>query len=494
MSSEAPLPPNPEEAISAEPLGPAFPEPPPPTYRRGRPLLAWLVIVIIVGLILTAGSIRPSRAKTAVQQHKQQLRLEDVQIRYLVGANEFLKALGQPRQDLYAQARSALKGPIDQRLRLVVIGGELQGPEEALQQLDQLQNEKGSELTTEQQRSWRLLHQLYTKYARSDFAPLPEDDSDFLRQELGWTGALALHPASGPDSEGRAAVLAQAFKTFVAILLVFGGLLMAGLAGFAVLMLLVTLALKGKVRSGMAEPSGTGGLYAETFALWLVLFLTLSVGAELLPTKSFRFVLLGAAMLTSLLGALAWPMIWGVPWRQIRQELGLYFGPRPLLEVLLGPVTYISAIPLLAIGLILTLLLMKLQSYLVGSDGGVPSHPIVEALERPTVLEFVQILFLASVAAPIVEETMFRGVLYRHLREASARVRTLVSVLWSAAVVSFIFAVIHPQGLVAVPALMALAVAFCLAREWRGSLVPAIVAHGLNNALVLTFATFLFSS
>jgi membrane protease YdiL (CAAX protease family) len=464
-----------------------------PTHRRGRPLLAWVVIIGVVALILAAGSIRPSRGQTATKQQKQQLRLEDVQIRYMIGGNEALKMMGQPRQDLYTQAQSILKASNDHRVRLVVVAGELKGTEEALSQLERLKADEAA-MTPEQQRAWRLLHELYVKYAANEFPDLGEDDRSFLRQELGWTGELALHPAGGPNTVGRAAVLAGARRTFGAILSAFVGLFIAGLAGLVTLIVLVALAWRGMIRSRLAVPSATGGLYAETFAVWLLLFLALSVGAELLPAKNFRFVLMGAAMLASLLGALAWPTIWGVPWRQVRLELGLFFGPRPLFEVLLGFVTYVSAIPLLAIGLVLALLLMKVQGYLFGSDGPVPSHPIVESLERPSILEFVQILFLASVAAPIVEETMFRGVLYRHLREASASFRTLVSVVGSAAVVSFIFAVIHPQGFVAVPALMALAIAFCVAREWRGSLVPAMVAHGLNNALVMTFATFLFSS
>jgi membrane protease YdiL (CAAX protease family) len=60
------------------------------------------------------------------------------------------------------------------------------------------------------------------------------------------------------------------------------------------------------------------------------------------------------------------------------------------------------------------------------------------------------------------------------------------SVLLSAVVLSFIFAVIHPQGLIAVPVLMALAFAFALAREWRVSLIPAMVAHGVSNGVVAT--------
>jgi membrane protease YdiL (CAAX protease family) len=56
----------------------------------------------------------------------------------------------------------------------------------------------------------------------------------------------------------------------------------------------------------------------------------------------------------------------------------------------------------------------------------------------------------------------------------------------AALLVALIFAVIHPQGLAAVPVLGALAVSFALIREWRGSLVGPMVAHALNNGTVLT--------
>ena len=82
---------------------------------------------------------------------------------------------------------------------------------------------------------------------------------------------------------------------------------------------------------------------------------------------------------------------------------------------------------------------------------------------------------------------MFRGVLYRHLREVSAGLGLVLSILFSATFASFLFAVIHPQGLEAVPILMGLAFTFCLVREWRGSLIPAMIAHGLSNGLVLIF-------
>jgi membrane protease YdiL (CAAX protease family) len=115
---------------------------------------------------------------------------------------------------------------------------------------------------------------------------------------------------------------------------------------------------------------------------------------------------------------------------------------------------------------------------------------VVEYVLRPDWWARLQVLLLASVIAPIVEETMFRGVLYRHLREASSRLGFVLSILVSAVLVSFVFAVIHPQGLEAVPLLMALAFAFCLMREWRGTLLPSMIAHGINNGLVLSLLIF----
>jgi membrane protease YdiL (CAAX protease family) len=50
---------------------------------------------------------------------------------------------------------------------------------------------------------------------------------------------------------------------------------------------------------------------------------------------------------------------------------------------------------------------------------------------------------------------------------------------------SLIFAAIHPQGWVAIPALMSLSCGFTLVREWRGTLLPGMVAHGLHNGLLL---------
>ena len=85
----------------------------------------------------------------------------------------------------------------------------------------------------------------------------------------------------------------------------------------------------------------------------------------------------------------------------------------------------------------------------------------------------VQVLAV-SVIAPVVEDS-FAGVCTGICARRPQVGMVEQCPLASATIVSFLFAVVHPQGLMAVPVLTALAYAFALAREWRGTLVPAMV-------------------
>jgi hypothetical protein len=118
---------------------------------------------------------------------------------------------------------------------------------------------------------------------------------------------------------------------------------------------------------------------------------------------------------------------------------------------------------------------------------------VVDLLGGAGALEIVMLFALASVAAPIVEEIAFRGLLYGHLRGVvEPRIR-MVSVLVAALASSVVFAIIHPQGVLFVPALGGLAVGFCLFRELRGSLIAPMVAHGVSNAVTLTIGLTIMS-
>src|SRR5262249_46004151 len=163
----------------------------------------------------------------------------------------------------YSQAQELKKGPIDQRLRFVVFAGEVKGPKTALAELEGLRDREQG-MTIEQRQLLDVLTRLYEDEQRQalHLPSIRDDERDLLREELDWAGDLALHPAGGPDGEGRAALLAQATITFAVLILVVVVGLMLGLAGLAVLVVLAALAIHGRVHSGLAEPSDTGSLYA----------------------------------------------------------------------------------------------------------------------------------------------------------------------------------------------------------------------------------------
>jgi len=85
-----------------------------------------------------------------------------------------------------------------------------------------------------------------------------------------------------------------------------------------------------------------------------------------------------------------------------------------------------------------------------------------------------------SVIAPIVEEVTFRGVVFAGLQGR-------LGAVWAALASGLLFGIVHLQPLEVVPlALIGAMLAWIFAGS--KSLWPAIIAHGVYNAVVLTFA------
>lgn len=516
MSDErSEFPPQEEEAVPT--LAEAASEAPP---RRRRAtlctILAWPVIIAVVTLQvflqgLTRSGDNPLKEKSAAG-----LDAMDLQIKYLVGARSVLEevanATGAPGlnagqgQEFLSQLEDLKRGSPEDRLRFVILTGELADSQEAVEQakdsVRDLQTE-GIPLTPEQRHLFAVLRRLYADYVQQRWqAPsVTPAEIEALREKLGWLGRLALVPAGAentPGEEERAEVLAPAQQIFLVVALGFtlGSCLAFLGAGGGVIFL--GLLFSGRLKFGLHFAAGHGGIYAETFALWMVTYTALSVAAALvigLGLEEARFLILLAAFFGSLV-VLAWPVIRGIPWSRVRQDIGWHAGQGVVVEAPLGVVTYILTLPLLVIGAILMLVLAYVVRLLSAGDENSASqiqnaaHPVVQYVIEGDWWERLQLLILASVAAPIVEETMFRGVLYRHLRELTGGWSLALSVLASGLLVSFIFAVIHPQGWLAVPALMGLAFGFTIAREWRGSLIPCMIAHGISNGLVMLLLLF----
>lgn len=467
---------------------------------RGFPKSAWTIVVILVlvSVVLQAyrGGEEVRESQNAVQRN-----VLELQGQYLVAASQ---VPGIRKHQLYESAKSLNAGPPFMRLRFVVLAGELAGPDEAIKQADAVQEKMTEHKVPVSDRDARVLavlRELYSDYRekRWDAPSVQSDDHQLLKDELGWFGVLALAPErAAADDDGsagtdpaRAEALATAQRTFIVVILSSVFMLGVGFVGLAGAVTFLILVLTRKVRSAILTGSGNSAVYAETFAAWMLLFLALTLAAAFIVRAypDSQLLVSSAASVLSL-GVLSWPVLRGIPWSQVRRDVGLFAGDKPLREILWGVVCYVSNLPVLVIGLIATLLLLALYSAIAGSPVGLepteaPTHPVIEWASEAGWGGRVHIFLLACVIAPIIEETVFRGILYRHLREGTARWRTGTSVAFSVGFNSLVFAVIHPQGLIAAPALMAVAAGLSLAREWRGSLLAPMAMHATNNGVLI---------
>jgi len=93
----------------------------------------------------------------------------------------------------------------------------------------------------------------------------------------------------------------------------------------------------------------------------------------------------------------------------------------------------------------------------------------------PTVIQ----VLLIVIAAPIAEETCFRGMLFGGLREKLPR-------LAAALICGLVFGALHAlTGVTAVPPLIVLGFLLALLYEKTGSIIPGILLHMLNNSIAL---------
>jgi membrane protease YdiL (CAAX protease family)/sugar lactone lactonase YvrE len=91
---------------------------------------------------------------------------------------------------------------------------------------------------------------------------------------------------------------------------------------------------------------------------------------------------------------------------------------------------------------------------------------------------FLQILLIV-IAAPIAEETCFRGMLFGGLRQKLPR-------LAAALICGLIFGALHAlTGITAVPPLIVFGFLLALLYERTGSIIPGILLHMLNNTIAL---------
>lgn len=497
-------------------------EPKPQIERESLSLggmLAWLTIAVTVVAMVSLTALFRSGEETRTEATNSDLFPIQMQARTVVGqkslvpstptnnsndADEGAKAKQTPAMPVPAELNA---GTYEQRLCYVILVNENSGAEiaaEKIAELDQDAADAEFEFSKDQTRLRQIVGSLIERQNEGDFDSgfLPESDRKLLTEKLGWIGELALVPAGTPLVDTRKSLLADAgwsMGLMIAVVLLVVLLMLVGIVlaiVFAVMFGMGTLVPEFQTRGRSLN------IYVETFAIWMVVFFggpTLT--ALILETIGIEIgnglnMAISLGFFVGSLVVLFYPVARGISFRQLREDIG-WKSNSPLGDVGVSPFAYVAGMPLMAIGFIFVAVLTLISGLMAEpkpfGTSEAAGHPIQDIISSGQFLQIVYVVLMACVAAPIVEETMFRGVLYRHLRELSGSWARWISVVFAAVFNGVIFAAIHPQGFVAIPLLTALAISFSLAREWRDSLVAPILMHAINNGSLTVFMLVMMS-
>lgn len=208
---------------------------------------------------------------------------------------------------------------------------------------------------------------------------------------------------------------------------------------------------------------------ADRLAAFVVIVLGAYILGGLIPVPGAAYVLVFASILAILkfkpFGMDVSPQRLGLKTKPMGPKIAWAFG------------AYFASVPILLIAALI------LSPFLGGSG---TSHPAAEQLlKNPSPATVILILILGSVVAPLWEEVVFRGFLFPAITKLTGQ--PIIGALAS----SFLFAAIHPQGVVGIPLLMTIGCMLCAVSYQTKSLVPAMILHAINNFLTLTLVLML---
>lgn len=470
-------------------------------YNRSRwnVYLSWAAILFTTVGMFTLVFVGKQLEDADTEATQAEMMTINSQAKMMIGMKQIASA------PVGAQLDAMNRGALEQRYGIVLLKNDLVGAEEAeelLHKIDELAEKQNFESSEMQKRLRKTVGQLLNEYKEEqwDSGVVAAKDRDYLIEQMGWVGELGLTPESSPNESGRKSLMAEAKSSAVAYLLVLCSMGTIGLLGIIAGILAIYFLVNRKVRTHLVDQRERSVVYLETFAIWIVLFFVVSqIGGALIVQAleingNMARTIYQLSIFFGSLVVLLWPIKRGLTFRQVREDIG-WTCRNPIKEVGAGIFAYAAMAPVIGCFLI-GLVIVVAASAQADADSlaptGAGAHPIQDQIATGDVTAWFGVFLMAVVAAPIVEETMFRGVFYRYLKDVSNQWKFVTSVVFACLMNGFIFAALHPQGLIGLPFLTLLAVGMSLARQWRGSLVASITMHAINNGLItcLMFSMF----
>ncbi|MFK7884836.1 MAG: lysostaphin resistance A-like protein [Phycisphaerales bacterium] len=401
-------------------------------------------------------------------------------------------------EQLINQVDAFAEGPAD-RIRTVILEAEMVGPEQALDRIETLRfdlmgDREALQIDSSDDAVARYaaaqavgyefaiqeLNSLQTVYTDGP-DELDQSARDQLAARYGVFGELTL--SWGQSENTRAAMLGQPWL-FLGIALGFTVLVIGSvLIGFGILVWGLTWIGNARTRFYHPIPEPGGSVMLETYAWFVGAFFVYVVAATAIQFHLPEYALYTLPAQWTLMLVPLWPLLRGMRSREWRHAMGLTRGQGVFREIGAGFVAYLASLPLFLVGVGITLIVIVVQMLMQASQAGAPpavppSNPIVDLIGSgdPTIIIFI--VTLATIWAPITEELIFRGALFRHLR---SRIAWPIAAIISAV----LFAYLHSYGPLMVAPLIALGFMFAFMREWRGSIIAPMTAHFLHNGTLM---------
>ena len=353
---------------------------------------------------------------------------------------------------------------------------------------DALVAEETNDAQTESKTNAELLldtkHLLWIYEGRHDL--LTPDSRERLERRYPYFGRLAT-TSNLDDADPARAQLLSGGMLIITVLLLLALLIFVVFVTGLVLLVVGAVGLSSRrLKMTFAPPAPGGSVFIEVYALFVAGFLVMTVGTTAVSLVNEPVAALVSLLVQwTLLLVPFWPLLRGMNGRDYRLAIGLHRGRGVVREVWAGALAYIASVPVFFFGVALTFLLLILAEAIRAALGKAPApppeNPVVDIVSQGDPLVLGLIFILATVWAPITEELVFRGALYRALR---------ARLVWPAAaiVVGLLFAFMHAYGPLMVSPLVALGFMFSFMREWRGSIIACMTAHFIHNFSVFCIA------
>lgn len=447
------------------------------------------ICVLLIGAVVAFVMFFQQAARQSDEKATPQAELAELMIqgkialgfKSIIESNPTLQGANNDLQEI----PFGIVGSVRVRQAGAIMIAELESNDDALVVLEKLEEsaEKLGYTFSEREKKTNSILRILFEDSASALTPA---DKSHLEAELLWFGQLGLHPKV--DQKQIDKTRSEILKGSESAVFVFAGLSLLGIVclvvgligGIVMLVLYQNERLDIRTRSVTSESS----IFLESFTVWILTFLLFQIAIGAVGADAHPLVSNAIVFFASMIAALVWSVMRGKFDRQHRSDIG--FRGNPLQEVPAAIWCYICSLPLVALGLFTSLYLISVYAKpgepSLRSSG--PTHPIIEWIVSGDKVSIALIFFVACVCAPVVEETMFRGYLYRSLRDGTYRLGHFGSVLFSALVNGLLFAAIHPQGVFFIPALCSLAMGFSFAREWRGSLWTPMIMHAIHNGIL----------